>query len=215
MDIDPYVLKIGAIRFIIVVCSLALHEWGHAYVADRLGDPTPRNEGRVTLNPMAHIDIIGTIVIPLMGALGMFGKFAMIGWAKPVYTNPSYFRRGYFDQALVTLAGPGMNIALAIAGTAGAIICARLGLPVARLFGYVIEINVALAVFNMLPIPPLDGSKFLMYLGAMSEETYMRISMFGSFLLLILINIPACRMFMGLLMDRALIPFAAAIEAFT
>jgi Zn-dependent protease len=214
MDIDPYALKIGAIKFIIVVCSLVFHEWGHARMADRLGDDTPRREGRVTLNPLPHIDLIGTIIVPLMGALGLFGRFAMIGWAKPVYTNPANFRRGYFDQALVTLAGPGMNVALALAGTIGAIVSARLHLPVVPLFGHLIEINVALAVFNLLPIPPLDGSKFLLYFGAMTEASYRRISTFGSFVLLILINIPACRDFVGRLIEGALVPFAMLIEAF-
>ena len=104
----------GLIFFIILVCSLSLHEWGHAIVADMLGDDTPRSQGRVTTNPLAHIDPIGTLLFPLLGAFGFFGKLAMIGWAKPIYTNPSNFKRGRVDQAWVTLAGPGVNLFLAL-----------------------------------------------------------------------------------------------------
>jgi Zn-dependent protease len=215
MDIDPAALRIGAIQFIIVVCSLALHEWGHAVVADKLGDDTPRREGRVTLNPLAHIDPIGTIVIPLLGALGFFGGFAMIGWAKPVYIDPSSFRRGQFDQALVTLAGPGMNLALALLATLAAAVCAHVARPAVELFSWAISINVALFVFNMLPVPPLDGSKFYMYWFGMSEDTYVRISTFGSFGLLLLINVEAFRDLIGLVINFATTPFVLLFRLLT
>lgn len=215
MDIDPYVLRIGAIRFIILVCSLVLHEWGHAYAADRLGDDTPRREGRVTLNPLAHIDIIGTIIIPLLGAAGFFGSFAMIGWAKPVYTNPANFRRGYLDQSIVTIAGPAMNILLALFGTIGVVISGRLGWPTVDLFGMVLTLNVALTVFNLLPIPPLDGSKFLIYWGGMREETYVRVAMYGSFALLLLINVPVFRDLVMRLILWGHIPFLWLIQRLT
>src|SRR4051794_38474467 len=114
MDLDLEMLRQGLLRVLVLICSLALHEWGHAFVADRLGDDTPRSQGRVTLNPLAHIDWIGTVLIPLLGVLGFFGGLAGIGWAKPVYTNPSNFRRGMSDQALVTIAGPAVNFLLAL-----------------------------------------------------------------------------------------------------
>ena len=80
-------LREALIYLIVIVASLALHEWGHAFTADRLGDPTPHSQGRVTLNPLVHIDLLGTIIIPFLGALGFFGGFGLIGWAKPVWTN--------------------------------------------------------------------------------------------------------------------------------
>jgi Zn-dependent protease len=214
MDIDMAALRDGVLRFIVLVLSLSLHEWGHAIVADKLGDDTPRSQGRVTIYPMAHIDFIGTLLIPAMGAMGFFGNFAMIGWAKPVYTNPSNFRRGMFDQALVTLAGPGVNLLLAFLGTLGAAAAARAGsLPFAEFCNIVILINVALFIFNMLPIPPLDGSKFLMYWFGMSEEAYSRIALYGSFALLLLINIPAFRQLIGVLIGFGLIPFDLLLRA--
>jgi Zn-dependent protease len=208
MDIDPAVLRDGVLRFIVLVLSLTAHEWGHAIVADKLGDDTPRSQGRVTLFPLAHIDLLGTIIIPALGAMGFFGSFAMIGWAKPVYVNPSNFRRGHFDEALVTLAGPGVNIVLAFLATLGAIAAARMGsAPLAEFCMIVLHLNVALAVFNMLPIPPLDGSKFLMYLFGMSQELYMRLAMYGGFVLLLLINIQGFRRMIMMLIGLGLTPF--------
>ena len=206
-------LREGVLRFIVIVLSLSLHEWGHAIVADKLGDDTPRLQGRVTLFPLAHIDWIGTILIPAMGALGFFGSFAMIGWAKPVYTNPSNFRRGMFDQALVTLAGPGMNLLLAFLGTIGAVIAlhSHSHMFADFFFDIVVFVNVALCVFNLLPIPPLDGSKFLMYWFGMSEETYSRLAFYGSFALLILINLQGFRRFIVILITLAMRPFEALL----
>jgi Zn-dependent protease len=215
MDIDPGALRDGVLRFIIVVLSLALHEWGHAVVADRLGDDTPRREGRVTLYPMAHIDWIGTILIPALGAMGFFGSFRMIGWAKPVYTNPSNFKRGMFDEALVTLAGPGVNVVLACFGTILIALATKMGSPPLLEFGgLLVLINVSLAVFNMLPIPPLDGSKFLMYWFGMTREVYAQLSMYGSFALLLLINLPGSDRLFGRLIDFAMVPFRIMLRAF-
>ena len=215
MDIDPGALRDGVLRFIIVVLSLSLHEWGHAIVADRLGDDTPRLEGRVTLYPMAHVDWIGTILFPALAALGFFGGFAMIGWAKPVYTNPANFRRGMFDEALVTLAGPFMNLVLAFVGTIIAIVAARMGSePLAEFGLLLLKINVALAVFNLLPIPPLDGSKFLMYWFGMTREAYAQLSMYGSIALLVLINVPGFGRLFGTLIAFAMIPFRMMLYSF-
>jgi Zn-dependent protease len=216
MDFDQIDLRMALLRFIVLVLSLSLHEWGHAIVADKLGDDTPRSEGRVTLYPMAHIDWLGTLLIPALGALGFFGSFAMIGWAKPVYTNPSNFRRGQVDQALVTIAGPGVNFLLAVLATLGLAVAIRLQSgPFVDFFTVVLTMNVALIVFNMLPIPPLDGSKFLMYWFGMSEETYARFASFGGFLLLLLINLPVFRQFLGTLFRGALLPFNVALNALT
>jgi Zn-dependent protease len=216
MDIDMAALRDGVLRFIILVLSLSLHEWGHAIVADKLGDDTPRSQGRVTLYPLAHIDFVGTILIPALGALGFFGNFAMIGWAKPIYTNPANFRRRNFDQALVTIAGPGVNVLLAAIGTIGAAIAVRTGsYPFREFCQMLIIINVALFVFNLLPIPPLDGSKFFMYWFGMAEETYMRISLYGSFALLLLINVPAFRELVSHLIAIGLIPFTMLFRVLT
>jgi Zn-dependent protease len=217
MDIDVGALREGLLNFIVLVLSLSLHEWGHAIAADKLGDDTPRSQGRVTLYPMAHIDLIGTIIVPAMGMLGFFGGLAMIGWAKPVWTNPANFRRGNFDRALVTIAGPGVNFMLALFGTVAMAVTHRFvgSPPLTHFFSIVLVINVALMVFNLLPIPPLDGSKFLVYLFGMSEEAYAKASLYGDFALLILINLPPFRQFVGLLIGYALGPFDTLLRILT
>lgn len=214
-DIGLPEVREALIYLIIIVSSLALHEWGHAYMADRLGDPTPRSQGRVTLNPVAHIDLLGTIIIPLLGALGFFGGLGVIGWAKPVWTNPSYFRRRNYDSALVTLAGPGINLLLALGATFLAALSVRVMPSLTPLLGLVVSVNVGLMIFNLLPIPPLDGSKFLMYWLGMKEETYLRLSKWGPLALILVINIEAGRQVLQVIYHLAYLPFGILYRALT
>ncbi|WP_238457809.1 site-2 protease family protein [Desulforamulus ferrireducens] len=134
----------------IILLALPLHEFGHALVAYKLGDNTAYREGRLTLNPIKHLDPLGTLMI----------FFGPIGWAKPVPVNPFYFNDRKRGMMLVSLAGPGANLLLALLGAV------LLGLfnssPLVQYFlYYFMVINVYLAVFNLLPIPTLDGSKIL------------------------------------------------------
>ena len=207
MSFDPGLLRDALLDVIIIVVSLALHEWGHAYVADRLGDNTPRSEGRVTLNPLVHIDPIGTLLLPFLGAMGFFGSFGVIGWAKPVYTNPRNFKNGVRDQALVTIAGPAMNLILAFAATVAAAVAHRFFPTVVPLFRTILSLNVALTVFNLLPVPPLDGSKFLIYWFGMSEDTYARFAQWGWLALLLFINLRPLQILMGVLFGLVATPF--------
>lgn len=186
LDLSPEVVRQAILDMLIFLISLTLHEWGHAKVADMLGDPTPRNDGRVTLNPVPHIDPLGTLIIPLLGALHVFGGLGLIGWAKPVYINPSNFRNRNRDAALVTIAGPAMNFLIALIAVVVAAGLYRVTPKIIELASLVAAINVILIIFNLLPFPPLDGSKFLMYWFGMSEDTYMRFSQWGGFLLLAL-----------------------------
>jgi Zn-dependent protease len=149
------------IVFTVVLASLTVHEWAHAWTADRLGDPTARMLGRVSFNPVVHIDPIGTIVLPL---LAMFTTGFIFGWAKPVPVNISRFGNPKRDFMIVAAAGPASNLAIA---TAAALVFRSLGGlesagdPVMRLLYFAVSINVLLAVFNMLPVPPLDGGNVL------------------------------------------------------
>ena len=186
LDLSPEIVRQAILDMLIFLISLTLHEWGHAKVADMLGDPTPRSEGRVTLNPLPHIDPLGTLIIPILGALHLFGGLGLIGWAKPVYINPSHFRNRNRDAALVTIAGPAMNFLIALIAVVIAAGLYRVSPKIIELASLVAAINVILIIFNLLPFPPLDGSKFLMYWFGMSEETYMRYSQWGGFLLLTL-----------------------------
>ncbi len=188
--------------YIILVGSIALHEWGHAYSADRLGDPLPRSQGRVTLNPVAHIDPIGTVLIPLVmifmpifmsGGMG----FMMIGWGKPVMISLPNRRTEVRDDLIITAAGPAMNIVIALgAAIIGGIIISQVP-GFGPIIGQIIFLNCLLVVFNLLPIPPLDGSHFMRRLVKMRDETYFALSGYGFIILIVLINIPGFRQIMG------------------
>ena len=155
------------IAFIVLLFSLTVHEMAHAWTADRLGDPTARELGRVSLNPMVHADLIGTIIFPL---LAMVSNLPLIGWAKPVPVNGRRLRHPRRDFVLVAAAGPASNLVMAIAAAVLLHIVpvspVTLGepnvtAPIAKILSQAVQLNVLLAVFNMIPIPPLDGGNVL------------------------------------------------------
>jgi Zn-dependent protease len=145
---------------IILIMSVVIHEVSHGYAALALGDPTAKYQGRLTLNPISHLDPIGSFLVPL---LGYFAGGFIIGWAKPVPFNPYNLRNQRWGEAIVAIAGPLSNIGLAVIfglfiRFAGQTLMNQAFLNLA---GYVVLINITLAIFNLIPIPPLDGSKIL------------------------------------------------------
>ena len=146
---------------IILVLSIMFHELAHGTVADKLGDPTPRLHGRLTLNPFAHLELLGSVVVPLLCIVS--GSGFIIGWAKPVPFNPAQLKYKRWGPALVALAGPVMNISIAIlCAIAFRIFYATgLNMPLVAMLAQVVVINISLAVFNLIPIPPLDGHHIL------------------------------------------------------
>src|SRR4029079_4463193 len=153
------------LRFLLF--SLTIHEMAHAWTADRAGDPTARLLGRVSLNPVVHADLIGTVVFPLVS---MVSGATLIGWAKPVPVNVRYLRHPRRDYMLVAAAGPASNLILAVFAaillsimpfTPQTLGEANVSVPIARLLSQLVGLNVLLAVFNMIPIPPLDGGNVL------------------------------------------------------
>lgn len=150
-------------QIIILIFAVIVHEVSHGVVALSLGDPTAKLAGRLTLNPIPHIDIYGSIILPLAMGLASGGAF-MFGYAKPVPFNPYLLRDQKWAPALVALAGPGSNIILAILlGMFYRVASIFTTIPeeVGQLFLIAIIINIVLAVFNSVPIPPLDGSKII------------------------------------------------------
>ena len=190
-------------QFAILVLSLSFHEAAHAFTADRLGDPTARMLGRLTLNPLAHIDWIGTVLFPLVA---MFSGIPLIGWARPVPVNMRHLRDPRRDFAIVALAGPVSNLILAGAGIilfkvvlAPSIETLAFGGGLMDVVARLILLNVLLAVFNMIPVPPLDGGNVLM--GLVPEPVAAAIAWLRPYGILILYVL----MFSGLLV-RIIMP---------
>jgi Zn-dependent protease len=155
------------IQFAVLLFSLTIHEMAHAWTADRLGDPTARLLGRVSFNPIVHADLIGTVVFPL---IALFGNVPLLGWAKPVPVNIRQLHHPRRDYMLVAAAGPASNLVLAVvsAFTLAALPIspvvlgeANVSAPLASFLSLAVQLNILLAVFNMLPIPPLDGGNVL------------------------------------------------------
>jgi Zn-dependent protease len=177
------------IAFLVLLFSLTVHEAAHALTADRLGDPTARLLGRVSLNPAVHVDPLGTIVLPL---IAIISNFPILGWAKPVPVNITRLR-GHWKRKymVIAAAGPASNLVLAVIASlllhvvpvAGALQEAALA-PLARVFREAVFINVLLAVFNMVPVPPLDGGNVLAgVLRGPVAEMYERLRPYGFLIL--------------------------------
>jgi Zn-dependent protease len=210
MSLDPVTLRNGAILFLVLLASLCIHEWAHAFTADKLGDGTPRSDGRVTLNPAAHIDLLGTIILPLLCIFVIPGGF-FLAWGRPVMTNPSYYRHPRRDDVVVTAAGPGANLGLALLAAILGGIASRFDPRVSGLALLVIQINVFLAVFNLIPLPPLDGGNIMRHLTGMKEETYLRLAQYSFFIFLGLMFLPPVRALLSLAMGVTVWPFAVLL----
>jgi Zn-dependent protease len=172
----------------------APHEFAHAWVATKLGDDTPRREGRVTLNPLAHIDWIGTALLPAITSL--FGG-GFIGWGKPVNTNPSRLRWGYRGMALVALAGPASNVVFAVILAVAAIAAAGILPAFSQYAANGVRLSLYLAIFNLLPVPPLDGSKLLLA-AKVPYAVYAELARFGILLLLVALTATSLGRWMSL-----------------
>lgn len=188
------------ILFILLIVCITIHEWAHAWVADKLGDPLPRQQGRVTLDPRSHIDLWGTILIPMFMIFASPG-FSIIGWGKPVQVLLPNSKTRRRDDILITLAGPFSNFAIAFVSALTFGIVNRV-LPLTEnvwlLFFQLVSLNAILFVFNLIPIPPLDGSHILKNIIRMKDVTFLKFSKYGFLLLIILVNIPAFQHLMSI-----------------
>jgi Zn-dependent protease len=167
-----------------LLLAVTIHEVAHGWVADRLGDPTARRLDRLTLNPLPHIDPLGALAFVIAG----------FGWAKPVPVNAANLRRPVRDMACVAAAGPLSNFVAAFGGLVVLVLVARLGLdpalsaPLEGVLRYVYAFNLALGIFNLIPIPPLDGGHFLPYFFPRSSWVHLRqLEQYGPVLLLLLL----------------------------
>lgn len=172
------------LRIPALLLAVTFHEVAHGWVADRLGDPTARQAGRLTLNPLPHIDPIGALAFVLMG----------FGWAKPVPVNPSNFRHPVRDNVWVAAAGPAANVLVATASLIGFVLVAQVGpaafwsRPIEGVLARSYSFNLILAIFNLFPLPPLDGSHVLKgFLPRRQLIAFERLEPMGPFLLILLV----------------------------
>lgn len=200
----------GIILYLCFLLALSFHEFAHAWVANKCGDNTAKADGRLTINPLAHIDPLGTVILPLfmilLPLIGTGGEKLsgfIIGWAKPVPVDPSRFGKYRLQDSLVSLAGPASNFLLAFLS----MLLFRFlphGFSEASWMGGVVNtvalfaiINTCLAWFNLIPIPPLDGSHLLKHAVRMSEQTYYRFAQYGIWILILALNFTPLRDILG------------------
>jgi Zn-dependent protease len=178
-------LETALLNVLLLWILTAPHEFSHAWVATRLGDDTPREEGRVTLNPLAHVDWLGTAILPFLTSL-MGGGF--LGWGKPVHTQVAKLKGGLNGLALVSLAGPASNVVMAFILGAVGVAALHIAPALTQFAIRGVWLSLYLAIFNMLPIPPLDGSKLLLA-ARIPMAIYMELSRAGFMLLIVLIAV--------------------------
>lgn len=209
MDLSSVQIQWIFVGLFVLVVSVALHEFGHAIMAHRLGDDTPSRQGRVTLNPLAHADPIGTILLPVMGGIygAAGGSVGGFGWGKPVQWQPSRIRRGIkmsTANILVSIAGPGMNLILAtlIALThtillwQGVLPAVEPGdkISVQHILFFAATTNFVLFFFNLLPVPPLDGGHIAQaFLPYKHRSKFDEVARYGPFIILAIMLIPVFR----------------------
>lgn len=187
---------LGVLKVLAFVPAIVIHECAHGFAAAKLGDPTARNAGRLSLNPLRHVDPFGTVLLP--GLLILSGAGFVFGYAKPVPYNPRYFKDVRKGEVIVGLAGPASNLLMSLAGAAiawGSLQLFGLSQELALYtwyFGcYFCSVNLCLAFFNLLPIPPLDGSSIVApLLSDRALDVYYQVQRYGMFILMLFVFLP-------------------------
>jgi Zn-dependent protease len=214
--LTPEAIRSGLIFYFLLFAVLILRAFAQAWIADRLGDPTPRNDGRVTLYPPPHVDLLGTIILPLICVFYLQPRLAQINfflaWTKPVPTNPSYFAHPRRGELYTQFAGFGICFAVALfAALAGGLAYGVTPRSI-EISVTLIGICAMLMVLDLLPLPPLPGGVLLRYWGIISEEAFWSISRWGGIVLLIAFNLPPVRILIGAFVQFIASPFLVILQ---
>lgn len=207
----------------ILFFSVIVHEIAHGWTALKCGDPTARDAGRLTLNPIPHIDLFGSIILPILFVVS--GSSFFIAWAKPVPVNPNNFYNYKRDDILVSFAGPLANLLMGFVCCIGIILLSRIVPDPApdtvsyfffRMFISGVSLNVLLAIFNLIPVPPLDGSHIVAsFLPENLGNQFRRIGFIGIFIVIFLLQLPAFKMFLLRIMNIVIIPYKYFLDYFS
>jgi Zn-dependent protease len=198
MNLTPTEIRWIFTAMIVLVASIALHEFGHAYMAHRLGDDTPRRQGRLTLNPIAHADLLGTLILPLAALIFTHGQSTGFGWGKPVQWQPRNVHRKVSmrtAQAMVSFAGPFMNLVLGIFVALVHVVLVKTGVlepthAINQALWYAVSLNFVLMFFNLIPAPPLDGAGVIQrFIPLKHQAAWDKFAVYGPFVLMAFILI--------------------------
>jgi Zn-dependent protease len=216
--ITPEFLRSGLLFYILLIACLGLRAYAQAWAADRLGDPTPRDEGRLTLNLIPHMDLFGSVILPLISIFYLGPKLGSIAfflaWTKPMPINDANFANPRRDYLLTQLGSMGMSVGLALlAAVAGGLAFQSAPKQVAEVVEALIRINAMLIVLDLLPLPPFPGGLLVRHLGFISEEMYHQLARWGGLIFLVAINIPVLRAVLGILIHTVATPFAAIFNS--
>ncbi len=210
-------IRDGLIFYFLLFAVLILRAFAQAWLADRLGDPTPRNDGRVTLYPPPHVDLLGTVILPLICIFYLQPSLTRINfflaWTKPVPTNPGNFAHPRRGELFTQFAGFGMCVLIALFASVVGGLLSKAAPQSLELAIYLIGICGMLMVLDLLPIPPLPGGMLLRHFGLISEEAFWSISRWSGIVLLIMFNLPPVRMVIGLGVAIITAPFRVILGA--
>lgn len=203
MDFSIQAISTGLIAYIIIAASLCLRSYGQAWMANRLGDPTPALEGRLTLNPLPHVDLLGTVLLPLFFIFFLQPQLSrisfFIAWAKPVPVNPANFEHPRKHYLFCLLGETAISALLMFIAAAVGALLIRNGSEAYTIALGVIGINAVFIVLDLIPFPPLPGALILVQLGWMKEETFLQLSRWGGLILLVAIQLYPVRMVLATL----------------
>lgn len=216
MDFDPSALRDGLIFYLLLLVSLCLRTYAQAWQADRLGDRTPRLSDRLTLNPVAHMDLLGTVLLPLIcifylqPQLGQFTFF--LAWTKPMPINAASFPHPRKHFLFTQFSQTGMSVVLALLGAVLGGLLYRANAETVQIFGAFVMINAMLIVLDCLPLPPLPGSLLLVHLGLMKEETFSNIARWSGLVFILLIQLSFVKALLHFLVSVVALPFLLIMQ---